>query len=60
VQLTLNSRDTSSTGISSFFLEHGYNLEVLDLAEGVPDWKHTCNPWDLEEMIAQRLWDAQK
>lgn len=32
-QLALNSRDSATTGLSPFFMTHGYNLEILDLNE---------------------------
>ena len=31
VQLAINSRDAASTSISLFFLDHGYDLELLDI-----------------------------
>ena len=34
VELTLNGRESASTGTSAFFLSHGYHLEPLQLAEG--------------------------
>lgn len=36
-QLAINSRDVASTGISPFFLDHGYHLELLELDEGIPE-----------------------
>jgi hypothetical protein len=30
-QLAINSRDAASTGVSLFFLDHGYDLEPLDI-----------------------------
>lgn len=32
-QLAINSREAASTGLSPFFLEHGYHFEPLDLHE---------------------------
>jgi hypothetical protein len=34
--LELNGRNTPSTGVSPFFLDHGYELEPLDLPENIP------------------------
>jgi hypothetical protein len=31
-KLALNNQELTSTGISPFFLDYGYHLEVLDLA----------------------------
>jgi hypothetical protein len=31
--LAINNRDAASTGVSPFFLDHGYNMEPLDLLE---------------------------
>jgi hypothetical protein len=32
-QLTINSQDAVSTGVSPFFLDHGYNIEPLEIEE---------------------------
>jgi hypothetical protein len=32
--LAINNRNVTSTGISPFFLTHGYNIDLLDLAKG--------------------------
>lgn len=34
-QLTICSRDAVSTGVSPFFLDHGYNVEPVQLEEDV-------------------------
>lgn len=36
-QLAINGRDAASTGVSPFFLDHGYNVETLDLHEPVTE-----------------------
>lgn len=36
-QLAINGRDSASTGISPFFLDHGYHVEPLQLEEEVQD-----------------------
>jgi hypothetical protein len=58
-QLALNARDSSSTGISPFFLEHRYNLEILNL-DGVPVKKQIRNPRELGELIVRKLKDARE
>jgi len=35
-QLAINGRDATATGISPFFLTHGYNVEPLQLDEAIP------------------------
>jgi hypothetical protein len=32
--LAINNRNTTSTGISPFFLTYGYDVDLLDLAKG--------------------------
>jgi hypothetical protein len=36
-QLAINGRDSASTGVSPFFLDHGYHVEPLQLEEEVRD-----------------------
>jgi transposase InsO family protein len=39
-QLAINGRDAASTGISPFFLDHGYHVEPLQLQEEVQEVPH--------------------
>jgi hypothetical protein len=32
-QLTINSQDAMSTGVSPFFLDYRYNIELLEIKE---------------------------
>jgi hypothetical protein len=32
-QLTINDQDTVSIGVSLFFLDHGYNVKLLEIEE---------------------------
>jgi len=39
--LAINNRNATSTGISPFFLTHGYDVDLLDLARGREDLRTT-------------------
>jgi transposase InsO family protein len=60
-QLAINGRDAASTGVSPFFLDHGYNVEPLEIErlEGPPrpdDLART--PKERGERIALKLKDT--
>lgn len=56
-QLSLANWDSSSLGMSPFFLDHGYNLEVLELDEqNEPAVART--PRERGERIARKLKEA--
>jgi hypothetical protein len=57
-QLAINSRDASSTGISPFFLDHGYNVEPFALAEDIPEDSRNRSPKEKAQQIARKLKDA--
>ena len=35
-QLAINGRDAAATGVSPFFLDHGYHVEPLEIDENIP------------------------
>ncbi len=41
--LAINNRNVTSTGISPFFLTHGYNVDLLNLAGGQEELHTTRN-----------------
>ena len=41
--LAINNRNATSIGISPFFLPHGYDLDLLDLAKGQEELRTTVN-----------------
>jgi hypothetical protein len=57
-QLAINSRDAASTGISPFFLDHGYHLELLELNEGIPEESLGRTPKEKAEKIITKLQGA--
>jgi flagellar assembly factor FliW len=58
-QLALNARNSSFIGVSPFFLEHGYNLEILNL-DKVSIKKQIRNLYKLGELIVRKLKNACK
>ncbi|KAL2132439.1 hypothetical protein VTI74DRAFT_3808 [Chaetomium olivicolor] len=41
--LAINNRDATSTGISLFFLTHGYDVDLLNLSDGQEELRTTGN-----------------
>lgn len=58
-ELALCNRDAASTGMSAFFLCHGYHLEPIRLAESVAE-RPTESPVARGERIVKKLADAQE
>jgi hypothetical protein len=56
--LALNNQELSSTGISPFFLDHGYHLEVLDLADEPCQSDPAKSPLQKGEVIVSKMKDA--
>lgn len=54
-QLVLNNRISRATGLSPFFLLHGYNLEPIQLSEPITIRPLSHSPVDAGESIATRL-----
>ena len=57
-ELALNNRESTSTGISPFFLDHGYHLEVLDLTEEPRQIGPAKSPMQKGEAIVSKMRDA--
>ena len=58
-QLAINGRDSTSTGVSPFFLMHGYHLEPLQLSEAPCDLLDPRSPAQIGESIVKKLADAR-
>ncbi|KAI1001002.1 hypothetical protein K3495_g7193 [Podosphaera aphanis] len=58
-QLALNNRDNSSSGLSPFFLEHGYHAEPITLTTSKHNFNKTA-PTKLAEKFIGRIYEAQE
>ncbi|KAI0993544.1 hypothetical protein K3495_g14640 [Podosphaera aphanis] len=58
-QLAINNRDNSSTGLSPFFLEHGYHVEPVQLAAPV-NKEALTQPEKRAGKVMSRLQEAQE
>jgi hypothetical protein len=56
--LALNNQELTSTGISPFFLNHGYHLEVLDLANEPRQSDLAKSPLQKGEAIISKMKDT--
>lgn len=54
-QLAINGRDATSTGISPFFLDHGYHVEPFPVQEEVPAESLARTPRQKAEHIVSKL-----
>lgn len=59
-ELAVNNRDSASTGISPFFLMHGYHLEVLDLEEPTVAEPNNRSPAQRAEEMVTKLKDCRE
>jgi hypothetical protein len=57
-ELALNNQELTSTRISPFFLNHGYHLEVLDLANKLRQSNLAKSPLQKGEAIVSKMKDA--
>ncbi|KAI0992243.1 hypothetical protein K3495_g15943, partial [Podosphaera aphanis] len=57
-QLAINNRDNSSSGLSPFFLEHGYHAEPVQLVSTPTD--ATSTPAKRAEKFMKRIQEAQE
>lgn len=56
-QLAINNRDSASTGISAYFLSHGYHLDPLEWPEEPQDTQGS-NPVQRADRIASKIKQA--
>lgn len=54
-ELAINNRDASSTGVSPFFLEHGYHLEVIDLRAAEHEPTNQLKEREIAKTIIDKL-----
>jgi hypothetical protein len=59
-ELAINNRDAHSTGVSPFFLAHGYHLEPLQLKETPQDVQEPRGPIQQADRIVRQLQDARE
>lgn len=59
-ELSYNNKNSASTGFSSFFLEHGYNLEPIELTEEITNQSKRTSPIALGEKMVKQLQDARE
>jgi hypothetical protein len=60
-QLAINGRDAVSTGVSPFFLDHGYNVEPLEIEEldyGATAANTAQSPKDRANAIIMKMKEA--
>jgi hypothetical protein len=57
-ELALNNQESTSMGISPFFLDYGYHLEVLDLANKPCQSDLAKSPMQKGEAIVSKIRDA--
>ena len=58
-QLALNNRDSSTSGLSPFFLEQGYHVEPIQQKNHIPD-KNKSRPAKQAENFLLRIREAQE
>lgn len=57
-ELAINNRDAASTGLSPFFLTHGYHMEPLQLGEQLEAVQDPASPVQIADSIVQKLQQA--
>ncbi|KAI1004752.1 hypothetical protein K3495_g3461 [Podosphaera aphanis] len=58
-QLALNNRDSSVSGLSHFFAEHGYHAEPIEL-KAASNITSRTKPAKLSEKFVARIYEAQE
>jgi transposase InsO family protein len=57
-ELAINNRDAASTGVSPFFLTHGYHVEPLQLTDEPQEVQKALSPVQRADLIVRKLRDA--
>lgn len=57
-QLVISNHDSASTGMSLFFLDHGYHLETLNLQEPILPSVHLKSMKNIAENIVMKMKEA--
>jgi len=59
-EVAINDRDAASTGVSPFFLQHGYHIEPLDLWVDLTEEVVRQSPIQQADAIVRKLKDARE
>ena len=59
-ELAINNRNAQSTGVSPFFLSHGYHVEAIQLPDNVRPVVSARSPIERSEQIVQQLQKARE
>lgn len=59
-QIALDNKPASTTGVSPFFLSHGYDAKPISTTEHIDEQEGALNPRQRGEAIVQKLKDAQE
>jgi hypothetical protein len=59
-KIAINNRDATTTGVSPFFLSHGYHIEPLDLHGDLTKGNDQQSPIAKADAIVRKLKDAQE
>lgn len=59
-ELAINNRDAHSTGVSPFFLTHGYHVEPLQLEEAPRNIQEPRGPIQQADLIVRQLREARE
>lgn len=59
-QVAINNKDAASTGVSPFFLQHGYNIQPLDLHTTLTPPSARRSPIKQADDIVRKLHDARE
>jgi len=59
-EIAINDRDATSTGVSPFFLQHGYHIEPLDLQVDLTEEVTRQSPVQQADAIVRKLKDARE
>ncbi len=57
-ELAINNHDSTSTGVSPFFLSHGYHMEPLQLFEEIGPVRSARSPVQKADQIVQKIKEA--
>lgn len=59
-EIAINNRDAASTGVSPFFLQHGYHIDPLNLHADLSDNMMRDSPIQQADRIVQKLKNARQ
>jgi len=59
-ELAVNNRDAHSTGVSPFFLSHGYHVEPLQINEPLRSVREPRGPIQQADLIVRQLQEARE